>query len=217
MTPQEPGLQALIVPVTPFQQNCTLIWDVASKKGALIDPGGDVDKIAEAISRAEIDIETIFLTHGHIDHVGGAEEAKILFGVPIHGPGIDDKPLCEGIEKQAEMFGVPGKFRNVHPDMWLAEGDRIEIGGHRFEVFHCPGHSPGHLVFFNREARFAHVGDVLFNGSVGRTDLLGGDHETLIRSIKDKLLPLGDDISFICGHGPGGTFGHERLTNPFLQ
>jgi hydroxyacylglutathione hydrolase len=217
MTGKEPDLQALIIPVTPFQQNCTLIWDGASKRGALFDPGGDVDAINEAISRSGVEVETIFLTHGHIDHVGGAEAMKKSLGVPIHGPGIEDQPLCENIEKQAEMFGMPGQFRNAYPDQWLAEGDRIDIGGHVFEVYHCPGHSPGHLVFYNREARFAHVGDVLFNGSVGRTDLPGGDHEALIRSIKDKLLPLGDDVSFICGHGPGSTFGHERATNPFLQ
>lgn len=211
------GLKAAIVPVTPFEQNCTLIWDDGSKRGAVIDPGGDVDRIMDAIRQTGIEIETIFLTHGHIDHVGGAEQLKKELNVQIHGPGIEDKPLCEGIERQAEMFGVPGQFRNVTPDKWLAEGDTIAIGDHEFEVLHCPGHSPGHVVFINKAARFAHVGDVLFQGSVGRTDLPGGDHEALISSIKEKLLPLGDDFAFICGHGPGSSFGQERKTNPFLQ
>jgi hydroxyacylglutathione hydrolase len=210
-------LKAAIVPVTPFQQNCTLIWDDKSMKGAVIDPGGDVDSILAAIQEVGLKVETIFLTHGHMDHVGGAEALKSELSVPIHGPHKDDQPLCEGIEKQAEMFGVPGQFRNVYPDRWLAEGDRINIGGHDFEVFHCPGHAPGHVVFVDPVSRFAHVGDVLFQGSVGRTDLPGGDHDALIASIKNKLLPLGDDIVFICGHGPGSTIGQERQTNPFLQ
>jgi len=210
-------LQAAIIQVTPFQQNCTLLWDSETKKGALIDPGGEVDRILEGIKQAGIEIETIFLTHGHIDHAGGAEEAKKALGVKIVGPHEDDRSLLEGIEKQAEMFGVPGQFRNAYPDQWLSEGDTIAIGGHAFAVYHCPGHAPGHVVFYNAPHNFAHVGDVLFSGSIGRTDLPGGDHEMLIRSIKEKLLPLGDGISFICGHGPGSTFGQERQTNPFLQ
>jgi hydroxyacylglutathione hydrolase len=209
-------IRAAIVPVTPFEQNCTLIWDAASLKGAVIDPGGDVSAILDAIAQTGITVETIFLTHGHIDHVGGAEELKAKLGVSIVGPHVADKQLCDGIERQAAMFGVPGQFRNVRPDRWLADGDVITIAGHAFEVYHCPGHSPGSVVFFNRAARFAHVGDVLFNGSVGRTDLPGGNHAALIAAIRDKLLPLGDDVAFICGHGPGSTFGQERLNNPFL-
>lgn len=210
-------LRVAIVPVTPFQQNCTLIWDETSKTGAVVDPGGDIEAILAAISQSGIQIETILLTHGHIDHVGGAEALKAVLNVPIHGPHIADKPLCDGIEKQAQMFGVPGQYRNVSPDKWLAEGDTVLIGGHVFEVYHCPGHAPGHVVFFNRDARFAHVGDVLFAGSVGRTDLPGGDHGALIASIKQKLLPLGDDVTFVCGHGPGSSFGKEKRDNPFLR
>ncbi|MEZ5792658.1 MAG: MBL fold metallo-hydrolase [Nitratireductor sp.] len=210
-------LQAAIVPVTPFQQNCLLLWDSVSKRGAVFDPGGDVEAIVDAIAQTGIKVEAIYLTHGHIDHAGGAEELKAALGVEIIGPHEADKPLLQGIEKQAQMFGVAGGYRNAAPDRWLDEGDSVDIAGHKFEIFHCPGHAPGHVVFFNREARFAHVGDVLFNGSVGRTDLPGGDHAALIASIKDKLLPLGDDVSFICGHGPGSTFGRERATNPFLN
>ena len=210
-------LQAAIVPVTPFQQNCLLLWDSVSKRGAVFDPGGDVEAIVDAIAQTGIKVEAIYLTHGHIDHAGGAEELKAALGVEIVGPHEADKPLLQGIEKQAQMFGVAGGYRNAAPDRWLDEGDSVDIAGHKFEIFHCPGHAPGHVVFFNREARFAHVGDVLFNGSVGRTDLPGGDHAALIASITNKLLPLGDDVSFICGHGPGSTFGRERATNPFLN
>lgn len=215
--PARGQLQAGIIPVTPFQQNCTLLWDSVSKCGVVVDPGGDVEVILEAIRTNGITIETILLTHGHIDHAGGAEPLKRALGVEIVGPHEADRPLLENIERQAEMFGVSGGFHNAYPDRWLNEGDIVTVGGHEFSVLHCPGHAPGHVVFVNEAARFAHVGDVLFNGSVGRTDLAYGDHAALISSIKEKLLPLGDDMSFICGHGPGSTFGHERQTNPFVQ
>lgn len=209
-------LAAAIVTVTPFQQNCTLVWDDKSMKGVVIDPGGEVERIEQAIAETGIEVETILLTHGHVDHAGGAEELKRKLGVRIVGPHKDDRKLLESIEEQSKMFGVPGGFHNAYPDQWLEDGDVVLVGGHEFNVLHCPGHAPGHVVFHNRQARFAHVGDVLFQGSIGRTDLPGGNHEQLIASIKEKLFPLGDEVSFVCGHGPGSTIGRERRTNPFL-
>ncbi|MCB1383665.1 MAG: MBL fold metallo-hydrolase [Notoacmeibacter sp.] len=209
-------LNAGIIPVTDFQQNCTILFDSDSKTGVVVDPGGDIDRIAETLAENGLTIEAIWLTHGHIDHAGGAMDLKERLSVPIIGSHIDDTPLLQGLEKQAAMFGMDGAVRNVTPDQWLNDGDTVSFAGHVFEVLHCPGHAPGHVVYYNREARFAHVGDVLFRGSIGRTDLPGGNHDQLIRSIKEKLLPLGDEIGFICGHGPGGNFGQERKTNPFL-
>ena len=209
-------LQALVVTVTPFQQNCTLLFDSESKTGVVIDPGGEVDVIAKAVEDHDITLEAIWLTHGHIDHAGGAMDLKDRFGVEIIGPHEDDAQLLANLEQQAKMFGLTDPVRNVTPDRWLKEGDKLSAGGHVFEVLHCPGHAPGHVVFFNRGARFAHVGDVLFSGSIGRTDLPGGDHAQLISSIREKLIPLGDDVGFLCGHGPGSRIGEERRTNPFL-
>jgi hydroxyacylglutathione hydrolase len=209
-------LRAGIIPVTPFQQNCTILFDEAEKRGVVVDPGGDVDRILATITDNGLTIDAIWITHGHIDHAGGAMELKEALGVEIIGPHEADKPLLENLENQAVRFGLTGNVRNCVPDRFLTEGEVVSFGEHKFEVLHCPGHAPGHVVYYNREAGFAHVGDVLFQGSVGRTDLPGGDHDTLISSIKDKLLPLGDEIGFICGHGPGSRFGDERRTNPFL-
>ncbi len=206
---------AIIIPVTLFEQNCTLIWCEATKKAVVIDPGGDVAKIQAAIKQANVTVEKIWLTHGHIDHVGGAAELRDALGVPIEGPHIADKFLLDNVVTSGARFGITG-VRNFAPGRWLDEGDQVSIGELSFDILHCPGHSPGSVVFFNREMRFAHVGDVLFNGSVGRSDIPGGNHATLIKSITDKLLPLGDDVGFICGHGPGSSIGQERMTNPFL-
>lgn len=209
-------LKAGIIPVTPFQQNCTILFDDEDRRGVVVDPGGDVDRIRAAIEDNGLSIGAIWITHGHIDHAGGAMELKEALGVEIIGPHRDDLPLLSGLAEQGRMFGMEGAVRDCVPDRWLEEGDRVSFGSHAFEVLHCPGHAPGHVVFYNPVQKFAHVGDVLFHGSIGRTDLPGGDHAALIRSIKDKLLPLGDDIGFICGHGPGGRFGEERRSNPFL-
>ena len=206
---------ALIIPVTLFEQNCMLLWCEATKKAVVIDPGGDVDKIQAAIKQANVSVEKIWLTHGHIDHVGGAADLRDALKVEIIGPHIDDKFLTDNVVMSGLRFGMAG-VRDFVPDRWLEEGDQVRIGELTFDILHCPGHSPGSVVFYNKEMRFAHVGDVLFSGSVGRTDLPGGDHGTLIKSITDKLLPLGDDVGFICGHGPGSSIGQERLTNPFL-
>jgi glyoxylase-like metal-dependent hydrolase (beta-lactamase superfamily II) len=206
---------AIIVPVTLFEQNCTIIWSEADKKAVVIDPGGDVPSIQAAIEQTGVSVEKIWLTHGHIDHVGGAAELRDALRVPIEGPHIADKFLLDNVVSSGARFGMTG-VRDFAPDRWLEEGDHVSIGELRFEILHCPGHSPGSVVFFNKELRFAHVGDVLFNGSVGRTDLPGGSHSTLIDSIKQKLLPLGDDVEFICGHGAGSSIGQERLTNPFI-
>jgi glyoxylase-like metal-dependent hydrolase (beta-lactamase superfamily II) len=206
---------AVIVPVTPFEQNCTIIWCEATRKAVVIDPGGDVPRIKDAIEKTGVSVEKIWLTHGHIDHVGGAAELRDALKVPIEGPHMADKFLLDNVVSSGARFGMTG-VRDFAPDRWLDEGDRVNIGELTFDILHCPGHSPGSVVYFNTELRFAHVGDVLFNGSVGRTDLPGGDHATLIASIKQKLLPLGDDVGFICGHGAGSSLGQERITNPFL-
>ena len=208
--------RAAIIPVTPFQQNCVLLWDEATRVGAVVDPGGDLPRIAEAIARQGVTVEKILLTHGHVDHAAGAAELRErLGGVPIEGPHADDAPLLAGLAESGAAYGIPG--RPVTPDRWLTEGDAVTVGGLAFSVLHCPGHSPGSVVFVSRGEPFALVGDVLFRGSVGRTDLPGGDHDTLIRSVRDKLLPLADEVAFIPGHGPTSTIGHERLTNPFVR
>lgn len=209
-------LSAAIITVTPFQQNCVLLWDEATKAGVVVDPGGEVNRILSAISEIGMKTGAIWLTHGHIDHAGGAEDLKRALGVEIVGPHRADEELLSSIERQSEMFGVPGDFKNARPDKWLEEGETVMVGPHEFEVLHCPGHAPGHVVFINRENKFAHVGDVLFRGSIGRTDLPGGNHDQLISSIKTKLIPLGDEFRFICGHGPGSDIGTERTSNPFL-
>jgi glyoxylase-like metal-dependent hydrolase (beta-lactamase superfamily II) len=210
-------LQAGIVPVTPFQQNCTLLWDDAARRGAIVDPGGDLDRIEAAIAKIGMTVEKILLTHGHVDHAAGAAALKEkLGGIPIEGPHEADRFLLDNLAASGLAFGMM-EARNVTPDRWLAEGDTVAVAGASFSILHCPGHSPGSVAYINREQRFALVGDVLFQGSIGRTEgLPRTDHGTLIRSIKEKLLPLGDDFAFICGHGPASSIGQERRSNPFL-
>jgi hydroxyacylglutathione hydrolase len=209
-------VKAAIIPVTPFQQNCTLIWDEKSMTGAVVDPGGDLERIEAGIAQAKVSVEKILLTHGHIDHAGGAAELKErLGGVPIEGPHPADKFLLDGLPDQGRAFGL-ADVRSVTPDRWLDEGDKVTAAGANFSILHCPGHSPGSVVFVNAAQKFAISGDVLFQGSIGRTDFPYGDHEALIRAIKTKLLPLGDEYVFLCGHGPMGTLGQERQSNPFL-
>jgi hydroxyacylglutathione hydrolase len=209
-------LQFEIVPVTPFQQNCTLLWCQASLSAVIVDPGGDLERILAAVSRHKVQVEKIWLTHGHLDHAGGAGELKARLGVPIEGPQAEDRFLIDGLAKQTAMYGFPAAIPFT-PDRWLAEGDQVTIGHLTFGVLHCPGHTPGHIAYVNAAARLALVGDVLFRGSIGRTDFPRGDHAALIASIKGKLFPLGDDMAFIPGHGPMSTFAIERRSNPFVH
>ena len=208
-------LKALVQPVTPFQQNASLIYCDETMKCAIVDPGGDIEILLNISKENNLIPEKILLTHGHIDHAGGATEISKILNVEIHGPHIDDKFLLDGLQKQGEMFGLQSK--NCDPDRWLNEGDVITIGNEKLDVYFCPGHTPGHIIFFNKKSNMAIVGDVLFKGSIGRTDLPGGNYEQLINSVKNKLWPLGKDIYFIPGHGPASTFKVERETNPFVS
>ncbi len=212
--PAAAGFKAAILPVTPFQQNCTLIWDAKSNVGAVVDPGGDIETIQAAITEVGMKVEKILLTHGHIDHAGGADELRDILGVKIEGPHPADRFLLDNLDRQGDAYGI--EARPVSPDRWLDEGDTVTVAGHTFEVLHCPGHSPGSVVFVNRAQKFMLAGDVIFAGSIGRTDFPYGDHDALISAIKSKLFPLGDDFAFICGHGPTSTIGAERKSNPFL-
>ena len=211
-----PSIKAVIIPVTPFQQNCTLLWCEATKSAVVIDPGGDVPRIEQEIAKAGVTVEKIWLTHGHVDHAGGAAELKERTGASIEGPHRDDLFLLTNLAAVGHGYGIVGS-RDVITDRWLDQGDNVRIGEATFEVLHVPGHSPGSVAFFNPAQRFAIVGDAVFRGSIGRTDLPRGNHAQLIRSIKEKLLPLGDDVAFICGHGPGSTIATERASNPFLR
>ncbi len=209
-------MKIAVVPVTPFQQNCTLLVCEETMKGAVVDPGGEVDRILAGAEEVGLTLEKIFITHGHMDHAGGTAELAERLGLPIEGPHPDDKPLIEAMPKQAERFGL-GVTRSFTPDRWLDDGDQVMFGNITLDVLHCPGHTPGHIVFFDAKSHIAQVGDVLFRGSIGRSDLPGGDHDTLIRSIKTKLWPLGEEVVFVPGHGPLSTFGEERRTNPFVH
>jgi glyoxylase-like metal-dependent hydrolase (beta-lactamase superfamily II) len=207
-------LRASVVPVTPFAQNCSVVWCERTGAGAVIDPGGDLDKVLAEVRENGVRLEKILLTHAHIDHAGGTAELARSLKLPIEGPHVGDRFWIDGLPEQSRMFGLPPCER-FEPGRWLDEGDRVQLGELEFEVRHCPGHTPGHVVFFSRPDRVAFVGDVLFAGSIGRTDFPGGDYDTLIRSIRERLFTLGDDVRFVPGHGPMSTFGEERRSNPF--
>lgn len=205
-----------IIPVTPFEQNCTLLWCEDTMEGAAIDAGGDIDRIIRAAEAKGVKLTRLLNTHGHLDHVGGVAPLAERLKLPVEGPHADDQFWIDGMAQQAQMFGFP-PTRAFTPDRWLNEGDTVQVGHVTLEVRHCPGHTPGHVVFIHHPSKTVFVGDVLFQGSIGRTDFPKGNHGDLIRSIKDKLLALGDDYAFVPGHGPMSTMGDERLYNPFLN
>lgn len=205
-----------IVPVTPFEQNCTIFWCETTRQAAVIDPGGDIERIVGALEGEKLTLAKILVTHGHIDHAGAVAALAERCGVPIEGPHIDDAFWIEGMPQQSKMFGFPN-VQSFTPTRWLKGGDKVGFGEIELDVLHCPGHTPGHVVFYHAPSHLAQVGDVLFQGSIGRTDFPKGDHDTLIRSIKEQLFPLGDAVEFIPGHGPMSNFGEERKYNPFLS
>ncbi|MDW6003872.1 MBL fold metallo-hydrolase [Vibrio mangrovi] len=210
------SLQYQIVPVTPFAQNCSIVWCDETMEGIVVDPGGDEKQLAEVIQTLGVQIVHVVLTHGHLDHVGGTQALQKLLGqVDIIGPHQADLFWLQGLENQSQMFGFPPTYA-FEPDQWLNDGDSVSFGHQVLQVYHTPGHTPGHVCLFSESARVAFVGDVLFQGSIGRTDFPQGDFDTLIQSIKTKLWPLGNDVTFIPGHGPQSTFGHERASNPFV-
>ncbi|MCD9521405.1 MBL fold metallo-hydrolase [Photobacterium carnosum] len=209
------SLQYKIVPVTPFQQNCSIIWCDETDQAAIIDPGGDIQQLQKEVAALGVNVTQLLLTHGHLDHVGGAEPLSQIFKVPMIGPQKDDEFWLQGLPRQSEMFGLP-MTEAFTPTQWLNDGDVVTVGNQTLQVSHTPGHTPGHVIFYNADAKVAFVGDVLFNGGIGRTDFPQGDHPTLINSIKTKLWPLGNEVTFVPGHGPLSTIGHERATNPFV-
>jgi glyoxylase-like metal-dependent hydrolase (beta-lactamase superfamily II) len=210
----EPPLKAAIIPVTPLQQNCTLLWCTATNKAALVDPGGDLPKLRDAVRQTGVTVEKILLTHGHIDHCGQAGILAEELGVPIEGPEEQDRFWIARLEEDGRQYGIEAKA--FEPDRWLAQGDTVTVGEHAFAVHHCPGHTPGHVVFHHAPSKLAIVGDVLFAGSIGRTDFPMGNHQDLIDAIVRELWPMGDDTVFLPGHGPASTFGRERASNPFV-
>jgi glyoxylase-like metal-dependent hydrolase (beta-lactamase superfamily II) len=208
-------LEYFILPVTPFAQNCSLLWDTSTRQAAVVDPGGDVDEILAAVAERDLKVEKLLLTHGHIDHVGGTADLAARLNVPVEGPQREEAFWLDQLPEQCRMFGFPATPAFA-PDRWLADGDTVTVGGLTLDVVHTPGHTPGHVCFIDRPGKLAVVGDVLFAGSIGRTDFPRGNHADLIRAIREKLFPLGDDFAFIPGHGPMSTFGEERRNNPFV-
>lgn len=209
------SLRVEVVVVTPFQQNCSVIWCSKTLEGAVVDPGGDTDKIIAVIENHQLKITQILLTHGHLDHAGGASKLKRELQIPVIGPHRGDDFWLQGIEKQAQNYGFPGA-ENCTPDQWLEEGETISVGNENLAVYHCPGHTPGHVVFYHKDSGLAFVGDVIFKGSIGRTDFPQGNHGDLISSITTKLWPLGDNTRFVSGHGGISDFASERASNPFV-
>lgn len=217
MTDQTEGpLGIAVVPVTPFQQNCSIVWCTRTKQAVVVDPGGDVARIREALGQLGLTPTAIWLTHGHLDHAGGAAELAEALAVPVVGPHEADRFLLDELPSSGLRFDIRD-MRAVTPDRWLVEGDTVQVGDAVFSVLHVPGHTPGHVTFFQKDLRFLLAGDTVFAGSVGRTDFPYGSHETLIEGIRTKLLPLGDEVQFLPGHGPASTLGEERRNNPFLQ
>ncbi len=210
------SLKIQILPVTPFAQNCSLIWDADSMRGALVDAGGDKQQLLDAVSAAGVTLEKLLVTHAHLDHVGAVADLAEELDLPIEGPHQDDQFWIELLPTQAAQFGFPPS-RAFTPQRWLGDGDQVTVGDIVFQVIHCPGHTPGHVVFYQADQQLALVGDVLFAGSIGRTDFPRGNHQDLIDSIRKKLFPLGDDIRFVPGHGPMSSFGAERRSNPFVS
>ena len=216
MTSPTPRLHYQTIPVTPFQQNCSIVWCEQTKEAAVIDPGGDLPRIEAAVQALGVDLRQIWLTHAHIDHAGGTAELARRRGLPIVGPHPGDQFWIDGLAEQARMFGFPAA-EPFAPTRWLDDGDTVTVGRETLAVRHCPGHTPGHVVFHSPGAKRAFVGDVLFAGSIGRTDFPGGNHAQLIASIRERLWPMGDDTVFIPGHGPESSFGAERRSNPFVR
>ena len=209
------SINVAIVPVTPYQQNCSILKCHATGRAAIVDPGGEIDRLLDAVKQMDAQVEKILLTHGHMDHCAASEELRRRLSIPIEGPHREDAFWIDQLPESCRMMGLP-PAEAFEPDRWLEDGDTVSVGDQTLRVFHCPGHTPGHVVFLHEGQRLAWVGDVLFQGSIGRTDFPRGNHASLISSIREKLFPLGDDITFIPGHGPTSTFGQERATNPFV-
>ena len=209
-------IKIAVIPVTPLQQNCALVWCEATKRAAFVDPGGEPERLARVAAEQGVQIEKILLTHGHLDHAGAAAALAERYGVAIEGPHRDEDWLLAAIPEQGARYGM-ADARACTPDRWLTDGDVVQVGEAAFDVVHCPGHTPGHVVFIQKAARFAFVGDVIFRGSIGRSDFPRGSYDDLVSSIRTKLFPLGDDIQFLPGHGDVSTFGWERRTNPFVS
>jgi glyoxylase-like metal-dependent hydrolase (beta-lactamase superfamily II) len=208
-------LAYIILPVTPFAQNCSIVWCTESKCAAVVDPGGDLPRLTTLLESLELELDRILITHAHLDHAGGTAELARRYGLPIYGPQREDQFLIDSLPAQCRQFGFNGE--RFQPDHWLEDEDQVTLGELCFDVVHCPGHTPGHIVFIEQQAQFALVGDVLFQGSIGRSDFPRGNHQQLLQSIHRKLLPRGEHIQFVPGHGPMSTFGHEQRSNPFLR